>query len=366
MLSVWSLLFLGGCIDPYEPPVIGEDHRFLVVEGFITSDDGASHIRLSRTARLADSAMIMPERNAQLQLEGEDQSLQRLQDNGGGLYSISQLKLQEGLNYRLRIHTANGAEYLSDPIKVKRTPPIDSLSWSRSAEGVQIYVSTHDPENATTYYLWDYKETWEFDASYFSTLEYIEGQIVPRDYEKNIYTCWQYDQSRNLFLGSSAKLSEDIIYKHPLGFVPAASWKLSKKYSVQVRQYALSKEAFEYFQQMKKNSELGGSIFAPQPTELSGNMHNLNNPGEPVIGYVGAYTVQEHRMYIEKNEVPDWGYKSQCELINVPPDSIDYFFGDLNFMPLYLDMATGTYPSSKDWCADCTLSGSPDKPDFWE
>jgi hypothetical protein len=50
---------------------------------------------------------------------------------------------------------------LSEFAEVRITPQLDSVSWKQENNGVRIYASTHDPNNNTRYYKWDYEETWE-------------------------------------------------------------------------------------------------------------------------------------------------------------------------------------------------------------
>jgi len=55
------------CVKPYEPAEIKADHHFLVVDGVINSGPGsATTIILSRTRRLTDTVLFIPEVNAQV------------------------------------------------------------------------------------------------------------------------------------------------------------------------------------------------------------------------------------------------------------------------------------------------------------
>ena len=66
--------------------------------------------------------------------------------------------------------TDDGGSYVSEAVKVLKTPAIDSLHVGiRSQVGVDneneqsvvIYVDTHDPDNNTWYYRWEWEQTWE-------------------------------------------------------------------------------------------------------------------------------------------------------------------------------------------------------------
>src|SRR6202012_4114028 len=95
-----------------------------------------------------------------------------------------------------------------------------------------------------------------------------------------------------------------VVYQNPLTQIPLTSEKVETKYSIIVRQYALTQEAYNFYQNIKKNTEQLGSIFDAQPSQLSGNIHNVTNPNEPVVGYVTVSTVQSKRIFIAHESLP--------------------------------------------------------------
>jgi hypothetical protein len=84
-------------------------------------------------------------------------------------------------------------------------------------------------------------------------------------------------------LGSTEKLTSDIVYL-PVQYIEPHSEKLSVLYSINLKQYAISNDNYLFLQKMKKNTEQLGTIFDPQPSEISGNIHCLTDPNELVIG----------------------------------------------------------------------------------
>jgi hypothetical protein len=365
VLFICTACFGLSCVDPYEPPVLAEANSYLVIEGTLRSGE-PTVIRLTRTARLADTAMIMAERSADVRIECESCGLfLPLQESMEGVYVLAPIDLNPNDRYRLHIKTAQNKEYISDYVTIKQAPPIDSLSWSQNSSGVQIHVTTHDNEDNTRYYRWEFEETWEYRTPYQSFLDYVDGEIVDR-VPPTPFRCWQSNSSTRLLLGSSAKLAKDIIYKQQLASVPHASWKLSTKYSILVKQFALSREAFEYYEQMKKNSEQLGSFFDPQPVEIGGNIYSLNDATEPVIGFFSAGLVQQKRIFIRSDEVQPWGYRLWCNLVEVSSDSIEYYFGQNGMEPIYDDPSGVTFGLSSPECYDCSVKANPVQPDFWE
>jgi hypothetical protein len=371
------VLMIAGCKEKFESPAPSVITGYLVVEGVVNNEGGTTNIRLSRTTGLNETGMVY-EAGAFVQLEGDNNSFFQLFENGFGNYTIFNLALDTSLKYRLSIKTNNNEVYLSDFVKIKKNPPIDSISWERNTDGVHIFTNTHDALNQTLYYQWEYEETWEFHSRYFSTLQYATSQppntqitgVESRSPDDKIFICWQYNSSSSILLGSSAKLSKDIIHL-PLLNIPPADIKLSVKYSILVKQYVWSKEGYGFLERMKKNTESVGSVFDAQPSELNGNIHCISNPKQPVIGFFNICTIQEKRIFISNAELPSWKYFSGCsgELeIDNNADSIAAKGAGL--MPTTPNK-TGpfgsilTFYAADPVCVDCTLRGSNIKPTYW-
>ena len=126
------------------------------------------------------------------------------------------------------------------------------------------------------------------------SIDFLRGRTP----EEQVFRCWTIDTSEEIFLFSTAGLSSDVVFENPLVHIPYASQQLSVVYSILVTQYALTKEAYEFWQNLKKNTEQLGTIFDPQPFADYGNMHCLSDPQEPVIGFISACTTQQQRIYI--------------------------------------------------------------------
>ena len=371
------------CKEKYVSPVTSPATGYLVVEGVVNSGPGNTNIRLTRTSKLGDRTIIF-EKNAQVKVEGENNVAYTLLEKTTGNYSADNLNLPNNQKYRLRIKTTGGKEFLSSFVEVKKNPPIDTVSWKREDEGLQLYIQTHDDQNNTRYYQWEYTETWEFHSPYQPILKYkitnCSGRGCPRwevvyrdsttySYDPTIVTCWQSDFSTSLLLGSTIKLEKDIVYL-PLGFIPPKSWKLGVLYSINVKQYSWTKEGYEFLEKMKKNTEVTGSVFDPQPSELKGNIRSVSDSTEPVIGFFNICNIEQKRFWIRNSDVPGWGYKPDCEEIDVANNSDSIQAYASNKAPVYPTLFSMTnqilrFSAVPLECADCRLKGTNVKPLFW-
>src|ERR1700744_2861153 len=279
-------IVITSCKKPYTPTIVSSNSNYLVVEGVINSGQDSTIINVSRTVNIADAMTAKPELGAQVLVESDQNVTYSIPEIGKGIYASPALNLDNTHKYHLYIKTSDGKEYASDAEAVKPTPPIDSIGFITQSNGIQLYINTHDDNNATRYYHWEYTETWNFHAKYQTSLITDGTKLVARLPAQQIYTCFANQVSSTILLGSSAKLAKDVIYQSPITQVASTSEKLETKYSILVKQYALTSEAYNFWQNLKKNTEDLGTIFSTQPSEISGNIHCITNPSEPVVGYI--------------------------------------------------------------------------------
>lgn len=364
-----TAVLIASCKQEYPLPDETRNLNMLVVEGLLNSGPGPTTIRLTRTFNPKDIGNLIPELRAQVSVEGENNSSFTLTANTKGEYVHPQLNLNNNQKYRLRIKTINGKEYLSDYIPVKSSPSIDSIYWKRTADGIQLLLNTHDPQDNTRYYRWEFDETWEINSAYVSNYKYENGIVVDRPNPAAIFYCWANSSSSSIVVNSSAKLIQDVISGQPLRDIAFGSEKISVRYSILARQYALTKEAYQFWEIMKKNTEQLGTLFDPQPSQLLSNIHCINDPEDLVMGYLSAGSIQEKRIFIKRSDVEPWFYYHGCEEIVVTSDSVKFYFESGFNIPTHVHNGpTGRpdgYYASTRLCVDCTTRGSNVRPSFW-
>ncbi|MEO7393572.1 MAG: DUF4249 domain-containing protein [Chitinophagaceae bacterium] len=348
------------------------DYNYLVVDGvMINSVDSPATFAISRTRKLADTILNSPERNANVSIEGSNGENFQLSELSPGNYTIDHLTLNATSTYRLKISTSSGGQYLSDFVEVKQTPPIDSLNYIQPGD-LTIYVNTHDPANATKYYRWDYVETVQYHAQNQTDIGVDNGLMYFRTSTNQIYNCWYITASTDIFIGSTVALTENAVKQFPLILIPQHSEKIGERYSVLVKQYAITQQAYLYFQILKKNTEQVGSIFDAQPSQLKGNIHSVNNPDETVIGFVSACNVEQQRLFIKNSELSDWSRlnpQGLCKAINLPTNPNNYLiytYPDPEFVPWYFTGMGSILVVTNRPCVDCREQGGTNsKPAYW-
>lgn len=376
---MFLLLTVSGCKERFEPNLPPVPQGYLVVEGFINAQ-GPSRFILSRSVSINEPQNFKPELNAIVKIEGDDNSSVAVPGSANGIYTSPSTVLNRANKYRIRIQTSDSKVYLSDLVEPKITPPIDSVSWTQEPDGVRVNINTHDPQNKTIYYRWDYSETWEIRSAYvaaFKTdrIDPVTNFIFIREINTSdppIFTCWKYDSLKRIITGSSAKLEQDVIYRQPILFIPRVDERLGIRYSIIVRQYALDKNGYLFYEQMKKNTESLGTIFDPQPTALRGNIRCVSNPGEVVVGYINATTAEQRRIFISAHQLTGAGFNiySICDSKDVPnnQDSLRLHSSLWPYEAIYGPSGGGiiAYRMSAHKCIDCTSRGGRNvMPSFW-
>jgi hypothetical protein len=402
-LMVFTLAVFFSCKKPYYPPISSTTGNYLVVEGVINSGADSTIIKLSRTVKLTTNNAVNPELNATLVVQGDQNTSYPLTETGNGNYVCAGLNLDNAHKYRLSIVTADGKQYLSDYQTALNSPPIDSVSYDTkgalTTPGLNIYVNTHDVTNKAIYYRWDYQETWIIHAPFLSAFKSDGYTVRGRDLANdNISVCWQSDTSSVIILGSSAKLTTNVISNSPITSIISTDEKLGFEYSIIVRQYALTADAYNFYTNLKKNTEQLGSIFDAEPSQINGNIHCVTNPAEPVVGYLSIGATTSQRIFISSRFLPSWSTdfdKHGCQLATDPNDPLKpccYFAiaNDAGFVvnqvDLYINYDVGMdpnpfipigsigrpgsppegYTATIPECTDCRIRGTNKQPAFWK
>lgn len=395
----WVILLLAGvvisnaCREPFEPEITSFE-SLLVVEGRMTTDTAGSTILLSRSYGF-DGDTLIPVTGATVSFVRDNGDVYQLSESEDGIYRSdpNAFMPQPGQSYQLSVRTTEGAEYASDFQTVKGTPVIESMdpifSYTLNANGssvggAQFQLNTSDPGGEAVYYAWDYHETWEFFVPFLKR-SYWEWEPEPvvkfLPFDEEVFRCWRESFSTEILVGTSQGLEEDKLVNYPIHFVDVTSEKVNWGYSLLVNQYAISEAEYTFLNTLRQNTETTGSIFDPIPAEVSGNIRNLADPLEPVIGYFGASEVSSKRVYINREFFPDSIRTSRplsfCELDTIffTPGQPEVGLAALRFETerlgrTYLDTAYDVltpvgFKLTRDICADCKLTGSPIKPSYW-
>lgn len=359
------LLSVNSCIVQFLPEIT-EDQDILVVEGLITDQPGEQTIRISTSMPLGTRSTSKPLSGCNVRLSDDlGNSFSMNEENEGTYLTGSSFQASVGRYYTLHIKTNashHNRNYKSAPMLMKPVPPIDSVYYERvvlerasdgypSGEGCKVYLNTHDPENSCRFYRWEFTETWEFSLPY----------IVSNK------TCWISNNSDNINIKATTSLSEDKIERQPVSFITNGSDRLKILYSILVNQYSLNEEEYAYWEKLEHTVEQVGSLYDIIPASIPSNIECIENPSENVLGYFSVSSVKYKRIFIKDQFRGLYNPYSDCENVIVPYNDpllnlgvtiwviVDHPEPPPGFKVL-------TYFKG---CADCTVRGTTQRPDFW-
>ncbi len=381
-IALWVVAFLVlliSCQDPYNPNYkVEHSQPVLIVEGFINTA-GNSAFKISKSVLLETETTVNAVSNAKLVIEGENgASYSVISSVNDGEYTFNHAALDTKIRYRLNL-TIGPERYISDYATAYLSPPIQKIDTATVQDGVEFYVSTTNEEGQPSYYRWEFDETWKFSAKYHSAFIIDGNEVRYRTSEELINVCYKDGKSSKIVIGNSTGLNKNAISRLPVNLVPNFSEKFEFRYSILLKQYNISKESYTYWSIMKKNSESVGDIFGSMPSEIRGNIKNVNNSDEVVIGWIDAGEPSLKRIYVDAS-----GFSPRRKVINTfynfcsSPDTIaaydvikisQYLPRQLIYEGVYRnpDSAEPThYVYGRAICADCSERGSLTKPAFWE
>ncbi len=372
-LAFWTMT---SCVDEYWPD-INKYENLLVVDGLLTNDDEPVVVKLSLSSSI-NSNSITPLTGAELRLSTLlGSSFLYFAETEPGTYQLIDSSYRGQINqfYQLHITLPNGKQYASDLCQLAPPAPIDSVyglpeikevsGYSHNLEGIQFYINNHNDAADTSYYLWRCDQTYEYTATF--TLDYIwQGYYITVSNPDTLRRCWRTKQVSELLTYTTKNLNSQVLTHIPLNFASTESKMLSIRYSLLVKQLSISEAAFNFWDALRQQNIEQGNLYARQPIQIRGNVHNLDDADEPVLGYFTVAGMTKKRIYVNRPSQLNF-YYNVCT-----PDFESMMYLGASppiFWPIYITdvPGEGRAMAGNDVCFDCRLEGgSLTPPDFWE
>lgn len=383
----------GSCITPYATK-LDNFRSLLVVDALLTDENVSDYVVLTRTKNNADDE-TGKETGAVVVITDDNSNSASLNEVSEGVYKTDSLTFrgETGRTYTLHIKTSDGEEYKSDPCLLSPVQDIDNVYFGRDSrvvdtethDGLSVYI---DAEKASDcrFYRWTYEEWWKFSVPYPKKFDFVNDTTFTPCKQIN-QVCWGHQKSYDINIRSTLTGTSNRFKKLPVFFIdPQKSDRLLIRYYVLVRQMSISSKEYEFWNQMRQINEAGGDIFDKQPFQVAGNIHNVKNRNETVLGYFQVSGVKSSGIYITKADadrlnVPEYVYECKYDVKGVqdypvgptsPPPTltdINFWFAWAGYVfvePVILSGFAGTrLVFALPFCTDCTLTGSLKKPDFW-
>jgi hypothetical protein len=376
ILFIFSLF---SCVDEYWPKVLPKYENALVVDGMLTNQSGPYEIRLSLSSNVNDPSLRLFG-GCEVSILDTNNFEEIFTEISRGVYVSSKNGIQGeiGNSYKLIIKTPGGKTYESEYETLVRPTEIEDISselefmphpdFDRNITGFRFFVSSETAVSKENYFLWKLKSTYKFNANY--RIRFLwDGRLHNFENSDSLYTCYLHQNVHEIFLFNTSELSIPKVVKYPLHFVDTETKALSIRYSLLVNQLSLSKRAYDYWQNIKSLYDEQGDLHSRLPFQIKGNIRNINNEEEPVLGYFMVAGISEKRIFMNRPVGVNWYYADSC---NLYPLDMEILYSKIGSWPLFLPgvgAGAGISPAWVDyqWCLDCTqLGGKLEVPEFWE
>ncbi len=376
ILVIFTMLVMSACIKAYDPVIESNEENKYVVSGRITDKEGWQEVSVSLSSPIESPKNIMVG-GCQVAIEDDKGNSFVLDERDPGIYKVwmRQFDLMPGTSYRVKLLMPDGTKLESGYDKMAKCPPLDSVYYAikevpttdpeKTQQTMQFYVNLDAIGDYSKYYKWDITETWEYHAA-LPAQYYYDGmmhEIVPPDSSKMV--CWITKVVKNVFTLSTTGLSQNKYNQLPLHFIDGRTPRLGIQYSILVNQLALSEGAYNYWEQLRINSNEQGGLYEKQPLAVKGNLINVTNPEKEVLGYFYATATSEKRYFYKDVPGIDLDFYNSCS---------PYPLGRFGFReiftweyPVYFYYnEVGAIRLLNNECIDCTIiGGTTEKPDFW-
>lgn len=305
------LLSFSACIDELNIDT-GEGQRLLVVEGFIDTEPGPHRIRLSRSAKYGSilEDAIQKITNATVWIRDENGEQVFLTESSDGLYlTPDTFRGEVGKKYTLNITLNSGERYISTPEEIQPVPDIDEVVVLTDVPfriGAECYIRWTDPVDAANFYLLEADGEYVLNSKpwlFIGRNAFGNPTPMPKDCCERCYVSeFSVDDELRIFKDN---LSNGNQQTELAGFIPDNGRRFMEKYMIIVKLSSLTREAFQFLDVVKEQLSIEGNIFDPPPATIRGNMINLDNPDESVIGYFRASGVVTDTVFLSPDQLTE-------------------------------------------------------------
>lgn len=381
IVSVLTALGIS-CVESFKIQPLSFD-RAIVVEGRLTDAQEAQFVKLSYT-RPIDEDENIPLANAEVWVEDSDGGRIDFNESEPGLYESGEdVAGVAGKLYQLFFTTNEGKHYQSTMQELSVSPPIDSIydvyaerADKNSAElekGIQFFVDTHDKTNKAQYFRYEWDETYEVRSHYASFYEYVANPDTVVGRTEEVSPCYISGKSIAINVGTTTNLTESRLSEVPIRFISHKTDHLKFAYSILVRQYAISEEAYSFYRKILENNNDNGALFDKQLGVVAGNIRSVGDSEETVLGFFEVAGVSEKRAFFKFEELdkrfPLPGQEYPCpSLHNIfTTDSLDFYVHGKGYAIISAEYNKGAFMATlaPGYCTDCRFRGPAIKPDFW-
>jgi hypothetical protein len=390
-LTVVTLLSIS-CVEEIEIQEQLEFEDLIVIEATVTNELKKHRIFVTRTFKFGDDGPL-PETQAAVKIDAGGEIFNFSEDTPGVYLSEIEFKAEAGIDYQLFVQTQDGRDYSTNKIRLTQTSQIDNAFPERQVNSIgteilSVVVESFDPSRQSNYYRYEYEETYKIIAPDWVPDDFIilkdefgnelaTPGFVPRPIEDKV--CYNTVVSNDIIQTSTTDLNEDRVSKFSVRNILATDPIISHRYSILIRQYVQSLEAYSYYNLLDQLSGEGNLLAQIQPGFINSNIFSLDDRDEKVLGFFEVASVSQKRIFFNYDDL-------------FPGEDLPPYFRSCRPSAPFIATESGTplkdgiqagiivyYEDNENqgpnegpfWvvptaCGNCTELGTSEVPEFWE
>ena len=338
-----GLILVGACIDRIDIPAPTTLPADLVVDGMITDAPGPYTVKLTRGIRLDDMQYTgNPLHAKSVTLFDNSGNSEVMQETNTGVYKTQPGGMRGviGREYFIRIETMDSHTYASVPDKIKPVGDLDTLYYEFEEkkdrdgfdqQGYRIFVDAAIPASDSTFMRWRFTGTYVVETMPQYKAKNAEGGCVyaplpcsgwasvlgelKEGYAWNPVTykyeyviglkctccrCWITPRDHDPVVKSARTQDNGRFNRLEVGYVPVNFYTFYEKYQVKVSQMSLTRNAYDFWQNISQQRQAINSLFQPVTGKVQTNFTENGNP-TTVQGIFQASAIKTRIIYLDKD-----------------------------------------------------------------
>ncbi len=316
------ILLLVACQEKYDPN-IEVTEGYLVVEGVITNRKIPQEIKLTRTKLFNESHYYYPVFNAQIEVIDDLGNSYIFEEENNGTYSsgLDFLGGKEGRTYYVRIQTADGEIYESEPEKLNASEDVSTIYCDNDIQSVRVKDYYGNVEEklydgmqikcdldyaGQNYYMFRWRGKYQY-RSYIVNRSGNFEEMYCRKFIHNKYL-------KEISVFDLSELKNGVSKDNELTFI---TWDDINEYEpelvysilsiedvifegiiLEVEQHCISEKALRFWNTVKTQSLAENRLFDPISYQVEGNIRCVTNPSKKIFGYLGCSGVVKKLKYL--------------------------------------------------------------------
>ncbi len=332
------LLFTDACVDRLDFDVGDTGKSEIVVDGFISDQEGPYTVTIQTALNPDDNLNIkgngvIAKRVTLYDSEGHSENLIAIEP-GEYKTKADGIRGKTGNSYHLEIELADGSIFTSEPEKIMPSSPIDSISavWVENKPidgptqfGFRIFIDSSQPPDGEDVHLrWRFTGT--FTSRTFPSMHRFKGQncrmeppsppdplpcsgvqsvngILRTVGNCSCCDCWVSEPGARPILNDNL-FTDGSVRNLEVGFVSFNEWTFAGgKYMVKVEQMRMSLNSFNFWKIIRDQKEGLKSLFQPSFGKIPSNFSSENSD-RSIVGVFSAISIKSKVRFLRSEDAP--------------------------------------------------------------